>query len=329
MSLMELRRVWGTRPLIGAAVGVLLQDESGRVLLQRRGDDGLWSEPGGALEPGEDFLTGARRELLEETGLTCPTLRLLPLPGGLQSGPELYHRYPHGDELYIVGMRAHGTLPAEALNGAQPDDSGETLELRWFALDDLPMLSNNANRQSMSLLRSWAGLPPLPLHPTPPPPPPGNFLLDLRKVIGHRPWFAPGANVLVTDEAGRILLLRCGHTGRWTLPGGNLEPGESFAETAARELLEETGLTAARLDPLEMFAGPEYRFTSPNGDVVDYVSVLYRAHSVTGTLTPQPGEVLEVGWFGVDELPDDADLSGALIQANLRYWKKLRSQPNS
>lgn len=321
MSILELRKVWGNRPLVAAAIGVLLQDETGRVLLQRRGDDGLWGEPGGALEPGEDFLTGARRELMEETGLVCPDLALLPLPDGLQSGPELFHRYPNGHEIYIVGMRAAGTLPASALEHAQPDDSGETLELRWFALDELPPLSNNANRQSLSMLRSRVGLPPLPLEPVPPAPPVGNYLMDLRKLVGPRPLFAPGANVLVTDEQNRLLLLRHGGTGKWTVPEGSLEPGESFEDCARRELFEETGLRATTLEPLEMFAGPRYRFTYPHGDTLDNVSVLYRAQGVTGNLTPQDGEVLEVGWFGADELPEDEELSGRLIQDNLRVWK--------
>lgn len=328
MTLMQLRAVWGNRPLMAAAVGVLLQDEHGRVLLQRRGDDGLWSEPGGALEPGEDFLTGARRELFEETGLDCPNLSLLPLPQGLQDGPELFHRYPNGHEIYIIGMRAHGTLPAAALERAAPDDSGETLELRWFPLNALPDLSNNANRASMNVLRARAGLPPLPLAPTPPAPPVRNFLMELRRVIGPRPWFAPGSNVLVTDDRGRLLLLRHAHTRLWTLPGGSLEPGETFAQTAARELFEETGLHAAHLNPLHMFAGPEYRFTYPNGHVVDYVSVLYRAHGVTGTLTPQPGEVLEVGWFSPDDLPTEEELSGELIRANLRWWRTHGDTPD-
>ncbi|GGL74048.1 DNA mismatch repair protein MutT [Deinococcus aerolatus] len=321
MSILELRKLWGNRPLIAAAVGVLIQDETGRVLLQRRGDDGLWGEPGGALEPGEDFLAGARRELLEETGLVCPDLTLLPLPDGLQSGPELFHRYPNGHEIYIVGMRAHGTLPASALEQAQPDDSGETLELRWFALNDLPPLSNNANRQSLSVLRARLGLPPLPLEPTPPAPPVGNHLMALRNRVGPRPLFAPGANVLVTDGRDRLLLLRHGGTGKWTVPGGSLEPGESFEDCARRELLEETGLRAEALEPLQMFAGPRHRFTYPHGDVVDNVSVLYRAHDVTGPLTPQAGEVLEVGWFGADELPAEEELSGTLIVDNLRVWK--------
>lgn len=55
---------------------VVLTDRAGRVLMQHRGPDagvepGRWTPPGGHLEPGEDAMTAARRELLEETGLTA------------------------------------------------------------------------------------------------------------------------------------------------------------------------------------------------------------------------------------------------------------------
>ncbi|MDP9764307.1 NUDIX domain-containing protein [Deinococcus enclensis] len=320
-DLLNLRAVWGTRPLLSVGVSVLLQDETGRVLLQRRGDDGRWGTPGGGLNPGEDFLTAAHRELFEETGLRCPDLRLLPLDQGLVSGPDFYHRYPTGHEVYMVGARAHGHLPAAALAGAQPDDSGETLDLRWFPLDALPELSSNTNRASLSVLRARAGLAGLPLQPVPSPPPVGSHLLALRRLVGPRPLFAPGANVLITDDAGRLLLLRHAGTGRWTLPGGSLEPGESFEACARREAHEETGLTVTALEPLALSAGAAYRFTYPHGDVVDYVSVLYRAHGWTGTLTPQPEEVLETGWFGAADLPRPEDLSGALIRDHVGVWR--------
>ena len=50
---------------------------------------------------------------------------------------------------------------------------------------------------------------------------------------------------MVRDEAGRLLLVLRGRDpgrGRWSLPGGRIEPGESAAEAAAREVREETGL---------------------------------------------------------------------------------------
>lgn len=318
--LSELRAVWGSAPLVSVGVSVLVQDEYGRVLLQRRGDDGQWGILGGGLEPGEDFLTAAHRELFEESGLTCSNLTLFPLAEGLVSGPEFYHRYPNGDEIYMVGMRAHGTLPAEALQSAAPDDSGETLELAWFALDELPPLPSNINRAGTNVLRVRAGLPPLPLGPFPAPPPVGDHMRRLREAVGTRLLFAPGANVLVTDGEGRLLLLQHGGTGRWTLPGGGLEPGEGLEACARRELHEETGLSAAHLEPLGMYAGAGYRFTYPHGDVIDNISVLYRAVGVTGTLTLPPEEIPAAAWFARDGLPGGDEFSGPLLQAMVRAW---------
>lgn len=53
------------------------------------------------------------------------------------------------------------------------------------------------------------------------------------------------ASAVITDHAGRVLLVLRGtepEEGRWSVPGGSVEPGESLAEAAAREALEETGL---------------------------------------------------------------------------------------
>jgi 8-oxo-dGTP diphosphatase len=53
------------------------------------------------------------------------------------------------------------------------------------------------------------------------------------------------AGAVVRDSAGRLLLIRRGHEpslGLWSLPGGRIDPGESAADAAAREVREETGL---------------------------------------------------------------------------------------
>lgn len=67
--------------LVEKCAGALLVDSRGRILLQLRTSDarvdaGKWNAPGGRLEPGEDPLMGARRELVEETGLIADYLAL-------------------------------------------------------------------------------------------------------------------------------------------------------------------------------------------------------------------------------------------------------------
>ncbi|WP_435602180.1 bifunctional class I SAM-dependent methyltransferase/NUDIX hydrolase [Streptomyces sp. bgisy130] len=61
------------------------------------------------------------------------------------------------------------------------------------------------------------------------------------------PHALTGAGVVVTDEAGHVLLGRS-RRGLWELPGGKNDGGESFVEAAVRELEEETGLTARAAD---------------------------------------------------------------------------------
>src|SRR5256885_13739791 len=51
-----------------------------------------------------------------------------------------------------------------------------------------------------------------------------------------------GADALVRDACGRVLLVRRPDDGRWAMPGGWVDPGETPEQAVVREVAEETGL---------------------------------------------------------------------------------------
>ena len=55
-----------------------------------------------------------------------------------------------------------------------------------------------------------------------------GYIEELRALVGSRPLILPGASVLVVDARGHILLQRRADSGLWGIPGGMMEPGESY-----------------------------------------------------------------------------------------------------
>ena len=113
--------------LCGASV-IIYKDN--KVLLQQRKDNKCWGYHGGAVEMGEKVEDAARRELLEETGLTANTLDLY----GVFSGSEQYHMYPDGNEAYIIDI----VYLCNDFIGDMHRQESEVLELKWFDFDKLP-----------------------------------------------------------------------------------------------------------------------------------------------------------------------------------------------
>jgi 8-oxo-dGTP pyrophosphatase MutT (NUDIX family) len=129
-----------------------------------------------------------------------------------------------------------------------------------------------------------------------------DFIRTLRADIGHACLYLPGVSVVVFDDAGRVLLGRRSDTGRWALIAGIPEPGEQPAETAEREVYEETGVRCVieRLVLVETLP----RTTYPNGDVCQYTDITFRARAVGGTACVNDDESLAVDWFALDNLPE-------------------------
>jgi len=105
-----------------------------------------------------------------------------------------------------------------------------------------------------------------------------------------------GASAVIVDDRGQVLLVK--HTyGRhnWELPGGHTDPDESAAQTAPREVHEETGLRVQ----IERLAGIYYE---PEVDMHHFVFVC-RREDETESLRPDRMEISECGYWALEALP--------------------------
>lgn len=111
-----------------------------------------------------------------------------------------------------------------------------------------------------------------------------------------------GAGIAAFDPLGRLLMIRRRDNGLWDLPGGRVEPGERVEDAATREFLEETGLRPGPLGWPEIFSGPEFRHRYPDGNEVDWVTILFTARGLTG-LPVAGDDAAEAAWIDPARLP--------------------------
>lgn len=146
----SIRPQLGHQKIILNCAGAVVCRE-GKILLQRRSDNAAWGLPGGILELDETYEEAALREVREETGLT---VRLTALLG-------IYHNYdmmwPNGDRAHTIGA----IYTAEILSG-EPRIDGESLELRFFAQEELPELCFPDHRAAVDAYYRGVRLPLLP-----------------------------------------------------------------------------------------------------------------------------------------------------------------------
>jgi 8-oxo-dGTP diphosphatase len=123
------------------------------------------------------------------------------------------------------------------------------------------------------------------------------------------PWRIGVASALVRE--GRVLLVR--HTygekkGLWALPGGYATPRERLDESAVRELLEETGITAEVVDVVGLVT----RYSGQGGAVF----AVFRMQPVSGQLEPDGVEIDQTGWFSAAEV---------VTMTDEELWSEIRN----
>src|ERR1700689_21586 len=112
----------------------------------------------------------------------------------------------------------------------------------------------------------------------------------------------PAVNVVVVNGAAEILLIRRTDNGNWALPGGAIDLGESVAQAAVRETLEESGIECAVTGVVGIYSDPKHviLYTS-NGEARQEFSIVLTARPLAGQPTPS-SESSEVRWVPASKI---------------------------
>ena len=270
-------------------------DADGRVLLVRFSPHadlpGVWGLPGGGVGHGEHPAAALAREFAEETGLTVRLTGLRGVVGDVMAGWGGSVALHSDRVLYDVEVTG-GTL--------RPEHDGTTDQVAWVDAEDLATLP------VMPFVADALGVP--------------SAAVPVGEVTpaGAQP-FEPGAQHqrfaaygLVTDPAGRLLLTRIAPgypgAGRWHLPGGGTDYGETAAEGLLRELAEETAQRGRVLELLDVTHFHNPTALGPERRRIDWhtVRVLYRVE-VDAPTEPvvtegAGGSTAEAAWFTREKL---------------------------
>lgn len=149
-----------------------------------------------------------------------------------------------------------------------------------------------------------------------------DYIKQLRHYVGSCPLIIVGAGVLLLDSQDRILLILRTDNTFWGIPGGSLEPGEYLAETARREIKEETGIIAEKLEMFKVFSGPDFYYKYPNGDQVYNIVAIFTCCDFKGIPKADGKEASKAKWFAKNELPREINPVDRIILHNFLEIEK-------
>jgi len=140
--------------------------------------------------------------------------------------------------------------------------------------------------------------------------------------IGADARLVPAATAIMFDETGeKVLLTQRSDNGRWCLPGGAMDPGESAEEACEREAMEETGLEVRVTRLVGIYTSPDVIFEYADGDRCQAVAMTFEAKVIGGELSLSE-ETTDYGYFQVDSL-NNVDLMEHHLEQILGAVKDL------
>ena len=143
--------------------------------------------------------------------------------------------------------------------------------------------------------------------------------------IGRSGRILVGCSAVIFDETGeKVLLTRRADNGKWCLPSGHMEAGESAVETCIREVKEETGLSVQVKRLVGIYTSPHRLLQYPDGNKFHLVALSFEAEMIDGELTTSD-ETTEFGYFS---LPEIYELD--MVQMHIeRIEDALKEQPQA
>lgn len=129
-----------------------------------------------------------------------------------------------------------------------------------------------------------------------------DYMRRVREQVGSELLVVPSVTVLIFDGTNHVLLVRHSEGGVWVAPGGMIEPQETPAEAAVREVREEVGCAVELKRLIGVHGGPDFVVEYENGDVTSYVMTVFEGELTDGTPIPDGEEILEVRFFSETEI---------------------------
>jgi len=114
---------------------------------------------------------------------------------------------------------------------------------------------------------------------------------------------AVAVSAFIQDDEGRILMIRRTDNDLYSIPGGQLELGETLAQAAVREVREETGIECEVTGVIGLYSNPNHVIAYDDGEVRQEFSICFRADPLGGLLRGS-SESKEVDWVESNRISD-------------------------